>query len=395
MATLSQWQKIDRVLSGCPFGNGSDGAYSSATIPTLVNLSCSGTATSTTLTVSSTTLANGDIILIHQTRGTGVGQWEINKVTSGGGTASLTLMKALQYTYTDSGASQAQVIKVPMYLSVSVASGTWTVPPWNMTTTVGGILAFACRTTCNLSNTITGIGTTYTGPNDVNPTNWGTGFNGGGGDSTAPSSQYAYQGEGSAGDRAKATTANGNGGGGGKEYDPYGASGGGGGNGASGGNGSSGGSGVGGTGGGASGATDLTSITFGGSGGGGALVSGEAGGGGGCGGGIVFIFAQNITAVNSIALSGGGGDFGDSGTTGGGGGGAGGSCLIACQVATLGATNVVASGGTGKHNGGNGGVGRIAVHHSGTVTGTTTPTFTDVSDPTLIESNAGVLMNFI
>ena len=87
----------------------------------------------------------------------------------------------------------------------------------------------------------------------------------------------------------------------------------------------------------------------------------------------------------------------DVNSSGGGGGGAGGSCLIACQVATLGTNVITATAGTGGAsggaggNGGNGSVGRIAIHHSGTVTGTTNPTFTDVSDGSLTEQNAWFL----
>lgn len=45
---------------------------------------------------------------------------------------------------------------------------------------------------------------------------------------------------------------------------------------------------------------------------------------------------------------------------------------------------------TSDSHGGNGSNGRIAVHHSGTVTGSSSsPAFTDVSDPSLIESSGG------
>ncbi len=135
---LNDWQKLTRVLPGKPFGDGSDGAYSSATIPTMTYESCSGTSGSTSLTTAGTSLANGDIILIHQSRGTGVGQWEINKVASGGGTTSITLSQPLQYTYTDSGSSQAQAVVIPQYTNVTVQSGTWTLSDWAGNT--GGLL---------------------------------------------------------------------------------------------------------------------------------------------------------------------------------------------------------------------------------------------------------------
>lgn len=149
MAVLNAWQKIDRVLPGKPFGDGVDGDYSSGTIPTITYRSCSGSSGSTTLTLGSPGFSNGDIILIHQTRGTGAGQWEINKIVSGGGTASLTLQYQLQYTYTDSGDSQAQAIKIPRYNNVT-CSGTWTVTAWNGD--IGGIFPLAISQTINGSN---------------------------------------------------------------------------------------------------------------------------------------------------------------------------------------------------------------------------------------------------
>lgn len=85
MTVLNNWQKISRVLPGQPFGDGKDGAYSSATIPDLLRRACTGTAASTTLTASTTSpFSVGDIVLIHQTRGgANVGKWEINRVKIG------------------------------------------------------------------------------------------------------------------------------------------------------------------------------------------------------------------------------------------------------------------------------------------------------------------------
>ena len=72
-----------------------------------------------------------------------------------------------------------------------------------------------------------------------------------------------------------------------------------------------------------------------------------------------------------------------------GGGGAGGSVLVVCATATLNTTKITAAAGSGgvggEVNGSNGGAGIIAVHHSGTVTGTTSPTFTDTTDTSLVE----------
>lgn len=383
MAILNSFQRIDRVLPGFPFGNGSDGAYSSATIPTLTKDSCSGTATSTTLTTAGSTFANGDVLLIHQTRGTGVGQWEINRVSSGGGSTSLTLQVALNYTYTDSGASQAQATKIPMYSNVTVESGTWTVPAWDGN--VGGILTFASNGTTTVTGTIqlsgsVGSDTTSDGAGGAT----GGGFRGGG----VGDANHAIQGEGTAGAGSASTSANGNGGGGGNK-DAGDNSGGSGANATNGSNGTSGGiAGV------AAGSADLTNAVFGGGGGGGHqdnLLDGASGGS--SGGAIGFFFIKQLTVAGAIQSK--GGDAKNHASTADGSAGAGGSICLVLQSGALGTTLVTAGAGAASGSGVAGSVGRIAIHHSGTVTGTTSPSFTDVTDGTLIEANAGLLMNLL
>lgn len=51
----------------------------------------------------------GDIVLIHQTRGNGAGQWELNKAAEDfTGSGTFTLQEPLQYTYvTNSGNERA------------------------------------------------------------------------------------------------------------------------------------------------------------------------------------------------------------------------------------------------------------------------------------------------
>lgn len=379
MAILNDWQKLTRVVSGKPFGDGSDGAYSSATIPTLTKDSCSGAATSTTLTTTGSTFANGDVLLIHQTRGTGVGQWEINKVASGGGSTSLTLQEALYYTYTDSGASQAQAIKVVQYTDVTVQTGTWTIPAWDGNT--GGILVLASNGTFTQTGGMNGDGSASSanaGGASTAAGGTGKGFSGGVG--RAGTVTTANQGEGTSGAGSQSTTANGSGGGGGNS--DGGTGGGGGANATNGADGTGGVTvGAGGT---ASGSADLTTITFGGGGGGAQRNSTSAGeySGGAGGGAIMIIFAKDIQASGVASFDGGA----SAAAFWPGGGGAGGSILLVCQTATLDTNKFTASAGTGTDEGGDPSVGRIAVHHSGTVTGTTTPTFTDVEDSSLIES---------
>jgi hypothetical protein len=110
----------------------------------------------------------------------------------------------------------------------------------------------------------------------------------------------------------------------------------------------------------------------------------------------LIVFAKSISISGGITSVGGNG-AGDASNAGGG-GGSGGSIMLACGTATLGTTLAVAtlgSGGAGQGAGGNGANGRIAVHHSGTVTGTTSPTFDDTSEPTLVESGGGGFFQFM
>src|SRR3990172_6673859 len=150
-----------RIFPGLPFGNGSDGDYSSATIPTMTSRSCSGSFNSTTLGLSSAGFVNGDVLLIYQTRGSGAGNWEVNRIISGGGTTSLTLLRELANSYTDSGSSQAQCIKVSQYANVTVQSGTWSLVDWDGD--VGGILTFACNGILTITGTISADSRGYRG----------------------------------------------------------------------------------------------------------------------------------------------------------------------------------------------------------------------------------------
>lgn len=370
-------------MTGQPFGDGRDGACTSTTIPTLVVKTCSGTATSTTLAADTdaSPFAAGDVVLIHQTRGTGVGQWEVNKI-SAVGSDQYTLEQALNYTFTDSGASQAQAIKIPMYSSVNVASDTWTVPAWDGD--IGGVFTFACNGTVTLANTFTANSAGFLA-----------------GASSSTDGAKGKQGEGTAGAGGTESFAkNGNGGGGGDLTTGtvrYGGGGAGGGNGAAGTNGepsigNTSGEGTAAVGGDAVGSADATTFDLGGGGGGGSS-QGSASGAGGKGAGLVMVFAKDfICSSATITLNGANGS--NSGNeAGGGGGGAGGSFLLACETATLGTNKITVAAGTGgtggdggtHGDGGAGSVGRVSVHHSGAVTGTTTTTFDDTTDGTLVE----------
>lgn len=347
---LYDYQLLTHVLPGQPYGDGVDGAYSSATIPTMLTDSCSGTSSTTILTTSAATFANGDVLKVWQVRGTGAGQWEIAKVASGGGTSTLTLTKPLNYTYTDSGASQAQAIKIPRYSSVTVSAGTWTVPAWDQNK--NGELIFACQTTLTPTGTISATG---------------KGFRGGLGGKRDIAN--AYSGESYDTDRVAGgsgigdfAAAHGGAGGQGGAYRNSSGDGGGAGYATAG---------SGGRPGSTYGSSDLSTI-FPGSGGGGGYEDGggATGGDGGAGGGSITIYARTISSPTSIIASGAGGS--DSAYDGG--SGSGGSILICSFAPNIGTDKLSVVGGSGG-SGGAGGKGRIAVYYATSLSGSVSSTY--------------------
>lgn len=369
MALLDH-QKLIWVLPTNPYGRGTLGAYSSATAPTITNDSCSGTATSTTLTTAGSTFANGDLIKIIQTRGTGAGQWEIALVASGGGSTSLTLTKALTYTYTDSGASQAQAIKINEYTDVTVQAGTWSPAAWNQN--VSGIITLAHNGVMTLTGNVA-----------VSSAGFRPGYQHREGNNSGQCA--AHTGEGYAADYVYACgAASDNAGTGGHNYSAGAydaAGGGGGGNGTGGANGNNPGGAAAGSGGLVGGINTLQSMVFGGGGGAGGAKPAEShdGAAGGAGAGIISIwgrsFVNNGGSFLAVGANGGGGL-----TSGGGGGGAGGSILCCWKEANIGTDKYNTNGGNGgagqssNGNGGAGGKGRIAIYYGTTLTGTISST---------------------
>jgi hypothetical protein len=311
------------------FGNGGDGIATLSGTDAPIDSSCSGTSGTKTLTATNASFAANKIVLIHQTQGTGAGNWELNIIDSYVA-GTITTLFNLVNTY----ATGAQVIQIKEYSSVTV-SGTLIAKLW--TGTVGGIIAFFCNGQTTISGTVTADARGFLGASVH-------GFDDG------------WAGEGTTGASLKQTTANGNGGGGsGSAF--YG--GGGGGNSASGTTGSGSNPGIGGN---SSGTATLSTMTFGGGGGSSTDASGGGGqGNGGRGGGIIFIFSSELTVTGSITASGAVGSNGNPARQdGGGGGGAGGSIYIRAISCSLGASLITAlgaSGGTGTNGGSNGGAG--------------------------------------
>lgn len=358
MAVLNDWQRIDRVILGKPYGTGSSG---NATISSDPNTRATATGSSggKSVTAGSSSFANGDVVLLIQYRSSTtsyIGQWEINRVASGGGTTSLTMQENLHYTYN----TGAQIVKIPMYDQLTINS--YTIPAWNGST--GGVSVYCGKTSITNAQTMTGTGKGFRGGAAKTDGSTTTGGEGGAG-----YNNRTYGAAGAVSSNPGAGGAyGGNGTDGGSTTNTYGL---------------------------AYGSADLTKMTSGGSGGG-ASGSGVEGAGG-ASGHILFFITKSFTNSSTISANGatGQGSVSDRG----GGGGSGGAILLVCNTATLG--TMTASGGAAGSGvdanayGGVGGTGRISIHHMSTVSGSSTPTYNDTTETDFIETDAGLLMNFI
>lgn len=359
------------------FGDSSTGnlTISADTTEAPIDSACTGTISTPTLSATNASFVAGQIVLIHQTQGSGAGTAQRNTILSYTA-GTITLVNNLNATY----AAGAQVRVMPQYASVTINSGkTYTAKAWNGTT--GGILAFLASGTVSIGGAINATGVGFRGAAQVSGANVG-----------------GLQGEGTAGVAGTtSTSANGNAGGGGGIGSGLdgGAGGGGGGNATTGTSGNPGQQATGGTTGAASGTTDLTTMTFGGAGGSGSTGRNHTniGYAGGNGGGIIYITGATITVTGSISASGTAGTNDTTSAGGGGGGGAGGSILLKAQTATLGTTIINASAGTGgtcltdnagNRQGGDGSVGRIHLDYLTSFTGSTAPTIDALQDGTLV-----------
>lgn len=325
---------------------------------------------------AASSFADGDLVMIHQSRGSNAGVWELNKIASGGGTTNLVLTyPILNYYVDDGGSNQAQVMEGKEYSSLSInGSQVWSAPAWDGNT--GGILFAFCSGTITITGTTSGNA---------------LGFRGGAGgpaSSTGTTSCKSLQGEGTAAAGDYQYESNGNGGGGSTGSGSDGGNGGGGGGNVSDGTNGQAGQASTSIGGVSVGLANLTIAPFGGGGGGG---RGEKngfgdGGGGGDGGAFTVLIGKTITVSGGIQSN---GEVGTAGTPiateggGGGGGGAGGPILIKGQNITLGSNLVTSTGGGGglkggsaSGDGGGGSEGRIAVEYSDSISGTTSPTAT-------------------
>jgi len=404
MTLISKWNesgnirsyKFDITTETNYFGNGGDGALtiSSNTTDAPIDSACTGTIATTTLAATNVSFAASQIILIHQSRGTGAGTYQRNKITSYTA-GTITLDQPLNATYT----TGAQVLVLKQYTNVTINSGiTYTAKAWSGT--VGGILAFLASGTVTVTGTISangGNGASGSGTDSSVAGGTGGGFRGGIGYIYGTTNKgHGGSGEGTTGASARQTTANGNGGGGGGNNSGGNSGGGGGGNGTVGSQGTGDDHATNGYGGSVAGSIDLTTMEFGGGGGGVSFstIPAQTFASGASGGGIIFISGTTFTVTGSITANGGrGGVCSDIGP---GGSGAGGSILIKTQTGTLGTALITASGGTPLpgtpgSTGGEGGAGRIHIDYYTSYTGTTSPTINATQDQTLGAADGYIL----
>lgn len=360
-------------------GDGSDGALSAGVTEhaTRSGLTANAASAQKVVTVASTTgFVAGDLIFFHQTRGTGVGNYEFNRIDSVDSATQLTLRGNLVNSYTSAttGASKAQVLKIKQYSSVNLTSGTWNAPAWDGTT--GGILAAVSQGAITING----------GTINLNGLGFDASGAGGSGEGTANAVNQA------------ACGANGNGGGGGNKGTTVsgGASGAGGGHGSAGGAGTARNAGGGavtcaGTGGNAVGLATLENGGFnlGGGGGGADTTQSFIVRAGAKGAGSVFLVAGGNITFTAGAISANGNSGGSTGalTDGGGGGAAGAMRFVTQGTLALGTGLATATGGAGATtgggaDGGGGAVGRIATLSGATVTGTSNPAINATSTDT-------------
>jgi hypothetical protein len=364
-----------RAGSVSAFELGEDGALTISADTTDAPIDSAATISlgSTTLMATNAGFLSGQVILIHQTQGTGAGTYLKTKIVSYS-TGTITILDASNAAYT----TGAQVIVLKRYTTVTIDSGkTLTAKAWEGT--VGGILGFIVKTSLTVTGTITATGKGYRGGNGYSTT--------------------AQQGESSVAVGSYSYGANDQGGGGGeKVVGSDGAGGGGGGHGAAGTAGQAAGASAGGQAGTVKGVASLATAWFGGGGGGGSANGAPSIGAGGAGGGLIFIVGKALTVTGAITSNGADGANTSDGDRGSGGGGAGGSVLLKAQTATLGTGLVTANGGAGGTTGSDGGagaVGRIHIDYATSFTGTSTPTIDSKQDATLTDTPASSTFTFL
>ena len=327
----------------------------------------SGSAGSTSITVTDaygvSRIKLGDVVLIHQTQGSGAGCWELNKAAGDfGGTATYQLAKPMKCNYTSNGSNKAQILRVPQYSTCNVTGLVIPLSVWNGSW--GGIFAVLCNETMNLDGSINANGygfrggqefyqdnAGFSGESYTGPSTRGPNPNGGGGGSAPRGGEQSGGGGGfgSVGGRGYLTNRDAN------EGLVYGSN-------------------------------DSSTLHLG-SGGGGARwghyfskLSGDANGS--SGGGLIAIWSPQINIFGNLQANGNNANYAtdSANRSWAGGGGSGGEVYLVASNVNLDINHLTVNGGNGGNRGsgenfpgGKGGSGRIIVEYCDILTGTTNP----------------------
>lgn len=174
-------------------GNGQDGEVLITSDTTLSPIDATCTATGGTKTISATNSSfdSGQVILIHQTKGSNEGRREYNLIDSYTA-GTITTVFPLDYSYS----SGAQVLVVPQISYLYVASGKFLYPKaWDPGTGLGGILAYMINGAIDIRGYISMVGRGFLGGALAAPTspgNPGEGLGGGGGGDNASGGGGSY-----------------------------------------------------------------------------------------------------------------------------------------------------------------------------------------------------------
>ena len=185
MTIASKWDqngnkrsyRFDVTTESNFFGSGADGALtiSADTTDAPIDSACTGTSGAYTLTATNVNFAAGQVILIHQTQGTGAGAWQKNKI-QGYTAGTISLETALNTTYS----TGAQVLVMEQNTDITIdAAKTLTAKAWNGT--VGGIVALLASGTLTRNGAISANGSNGASANGNGSTaiTTGGGFRGG------------------------------------------------------------------------------------------------------------------------------------------------------------------------------------------------------------------------
>lgn len=363
----------DRWLHGRGSGKDGDLNVSSNTTLSFANAGAAVALDSKNVTLDiASSFANGDLIGLHQSidQGGDYGEYEFNRIVSGGGTTSLVLERPATKAFLNNSVAKAQIFELKQFNNITIDSGVTLKPPaWDGQK--GGILPLMWRGLFDLNGILDLRELGFRG-NNTATADAGNGLQGEGASKvgTSKSRSNTFNG-GGGGQGAKSSTGREGGGAGASQYTA-------GQNGQTG----SGGSQLGGLAGSAFAQDELLKIIFGGGGGQGGTDGTQLGAGSPAGSAIAFLIGRTWTidpSTGIVYLDGADGDDAPSADGGGGGASAPGALLAKVIEASIGTNRILgragsggAGGSAGGGNGGNSGLGNVVFDYLKAVTGSIT-----------------------